>query len=136
MIRVCATCPWLKENHGKPHPHGWYLRGNLRRLWNGLRTGKAPGMVCHSSDPASSEYGSTKIVHPDTERRDCAGALILIIRHINECEASSDLREYRAKHGKNAVTLAGLRYWVYRHLFRRMPPVEDFRTKEVGLPWE
>lgn len=93
-------------------------------------------MVCHASDPASAEYGSVNAVHPATKPRQCAGALILVIRHVNECGATKNLDDYQQRHGPSALTLPGLRMWVSRYLFRDMPAVEDYRINEVGLPWE
>jgi hypothetical protein len=79
--RVCATCPWRTANHGKPHPAKWYSIANLRRLWNGLRTAKAPGMICHSTDPKNVEYGGDAPVKPGHEM-ECGGALYLLIQNI------------------------------------------------------
>lgn len=132
-VRVCDSCPWLKSNHGKPHPAGWYKTANLVRLWNGLRTARAPGMVCHSSDPQSAEYGSTKTVHPDVKPRECAGALILVIRHCNEAGKTAHLSCYQTLH-KRPLTRAGLRHWVERYIFGGIPAVDDYRTDEVQEP--
>jgi hypothetical protein len=132
MIRVCDTCPFLKVNHGKPHPAKWYSIKNLRRLWNGLRTGKAPGMVCHSSDPNNKDYGGDKNVKPGHEQ-ECAGALILMIRHANEYGRLSKLA-YKVKYPLG-LTLRALATFVEAQLFGQLPSVED-RSAEVGLPWE
>ena len=128
--KVCASCPWLKSNHGKPHPAKWYSLANLRRLWNGLRTAKAPGMVCHSTDPESADYGSTVKVKETSEKKECVGAVILIIKHCNEMQAVG-LPAYRKKYGRIGMTLQGFRYWVERYLFGRVPRVED-RSAEIS----
>lgn len=135
LLTVCGTCPWLKVNHGKKHSaKWWYSLANLRRLWNGLRTGKAPGMVCHSTDPDSKEYGSEVNVKETSEKRECAGAVILVIKHCNEM-GDIGMPAYKAKWGKTrlGMTLRGFRYWFERCLFGRLPRVED-RSAEVAEP--
>jgi hypothetical protein len=133
-IAVCATCPWLKGNQGQPHPAGWYRLSNLKRLWDGLRTGKAPGMICHATDAEGVDYGSTKAIPATVQRRECAGALILRIRHANEAGACHDLKEYQARH-RYPMTRGGLLTIVNRSLdpFNHIPPVTD--NAEVQLPW-
>lgn len=133
MIRICDTCPFLVGNHGKKHPAGWYRRANIRRLWDGLRTAKAPGMVCHSSDPDSVTYGSIKAIHPDVKKRECAGALILIIKHVNDAGKFKVFRDYQRQHAK-PLTLRALRYWVDRYVFMQLPSVDSHRSDEVGVP--
>lgn len=80
--RVCATCPWRTANQGKPHPAGWFRKSNLLRLWAGLRSGRAPGMICHSTDPKNVEYGGDANVKPGHES-ECGGALYLLIENMN-----------------------------------------------------
>ncbi len=125
-IRVCETCPFLRKNHGRPHPEKWYSVGNLRRLWNGLRTGKAPGMVCHSTDPDSKYYGG-KGAKPG-KKQECAGALLLILNDMNAVAGD------RPQPFTPPLTKAVIRSYAWRHLLRAIPPVED-RSKDVGLPW-
>ena len=96
VVGVCATCPWRREHHGKPHPAGWYTLANLRRLWNGIRSGAAPGMVCHSTDPASAQYGSTKPVPETATPRECGGALALMYRETKRLGDAASYKEYRA----------------------------------------
>lgn len=127
---VCETCPWRTANHGKPHPAKWYSVANLKRLWNGLRKGDAPGMVCHSTDPESKEYGGTKDVKPG-HKRECAGALILVIEHVNEAQ-KIPLAEYRKKH-KFPMTRMGFAVWIERYIFNGIPSVADQRDI-VSLP--
>lgn len=134
-IGVCATCPWRKCNHGKPHPAGWYKLANLKRLWNGLRTGNAPGMVCHSTDTRSVEYGSTKAVPECARTTECGGAIFLVIQHVNDC-GKSEWSDYRARH-RFPLTKNGLRFWASRALFPPFVPsvtVDD--PEAVGLPWK
>ena len=133
-LKVCDSCPWLRANHGKPHPAKWYSLANLRRLWNGLRRGKAPGMICHSSDPRSEEYGSTIAVKSNNKPRECAGALVLVIKHINEVNRDT-WPVYRTKWGRFGISLCGLRVWVERYIFGGIPSVED-RAKDVAGPDE
>lgn len=136
-IRVCATCPFLKQNHDKPHPDKWYSTANIRRLWNGLRTGNAPGMICHSSDPKNTEYGGDKKVKPGKEQ-ECAGALLLQLRHANEFNQICETEKkpwpvFRARH-LLTFTLGGMRVFIERYLSGHIPPVED--NPDVSLPWE
>lgn len=79
----CATCPWRRENHGKPHADGWYDPKNLRRLWNGIRQGEQ--MICHATDPESIDYGGDREVSPGHERI-CVGALALVQAHVEVIE--------------------------------------------------
>lgn len=136
-VRICDSCPFLACNHSKRHPSSWYTIVNIKRLWNGLRTAKSPGMICHSSDPFSSAYGSTKTVHPDSQLRECAGALILITKHCNEATKefteTGDTKEYRTRH-KFPLTKRGLHQWMTLYLFKSLRAVEDYRTNEVVLP--
>lgn len=82
MPRACAQCPWRVTNQGTPHPHGFYTPANLRRLWTGLRTGKAPGMSCHPTDPRMADFEGYEhqadLEHPS----ECAGAVALVYREI------------------------------------------------------
>lgn len=80
----CRACPWLTANHRRPHPDGWYTDANRRRLWNGLRTGEAPGMTCHPTDPVNQPVGD------NTRTRECAGAWILLAREHEAVTAALD----------------------------------------------
>lgn len=111
----CATCPFLRENQGRPHGAGWYTKKNLVRLWNGLRTGKAPGMVCHSTDPDSPNYGGTKDVKPG-HKRECIGANTLIQRELTTLAKAPSLAAYRKQY-PNGLTRAGAIQWVERIMF-------------------
>lgn len=126
-LRVCATCPWLTGNHRKKHPAGWYNVGNLRRLWNGLRTGKAPGMICHSSDPNSPEYGGKGDIKPGQEH-ECAGALTLIFANVNAF-GENQPQPFQPPMKKPAIA-----DFVYRKVIGDLPAVED-RRADISLPW-
>ncbi len=79
--RPCSSCPWLTVNHGKPHPDGWYTKGNRKRLWNGgLRHGDL--MSCHKTDPHNPVPEGEKPVPGDTVVHECTGALILQQREL------------------------------------------------------
>ncbi len=125
-LRVCETCPWLRKNHGLKHPAKWYTKGNIKRLWNGLRTANAPGMVCHSTDPDNADYGGKGNVRPDFRKQECAGALILVIQNVNAVSAGLP------QPNQPPLTKAGLAHYVSRYLFGGLPAVED--RKDVGLP--
>lgn len=132
-LRVCETCPWLTKNHGRKHHAGWYTKANLKRLWNGLRSGDCPGVVCHSTDPARVLYGGVTPVSPGTEKRQCAGALLVIFKHMNEISKSKPW-VYKANHPL-PMKRSGIAHWVQRYLFGNLPVVED-RSADVSLPWE
>lgn len=82
---ACLECPWRRSNHGKRTAGGFYTKRNLRRLWTGIRTGKAPGMSCHVADergckatdadaPADLGAESSAV---------CQGALVLMARELH-----------------------------------------------------
>lgn len=138
---ACATCPFRKENFGKPNPegydpraserehgddfHDWYSEANLRRLWGGLSRGGA--MLCHSSDPGAPIYGG-KAVAPGGERL-CAGALAIVLLHMKRVEqlvreadqaqklagrkrtSAETMRLYRRAAGKHPLTRQGVLLW-------------------------
>lgn len=127
--RVCDTCPWLKKNHGKRHAAGWYRASNLRRLWNGLRTGNAPGMICHSTDPNNKEYGGDANIVPGHEN-ECGGALMLVIRNVDA------LNKGETPPVQPSFTRSGLAHWIERHLFGGGIRVDcDKAPEEIGVPW-
>lgn len=79
---ACKACPWLTKNHRKPHPEGYYTDANRRRLWSGLRTGEAPGMTCHPTDPQNQPVKESVATH------ECTGALVLMARELRCIEES------------------------------------------------
>jgi hypothetical protein len=140
-VGVCSTCPWRIVNQRdparcKPHPAKWYKPANLRRLWNGIRTGKAPGMVCHSTD---AESGSTKPAPKTATPRECGGVILLVRREVNILNVTPKFADYRAQRGRDALTRMGLAYWLNRHLFgkiegRPIPSVTIDDEAAIGLP--
>ncbi len=128
MLRVCETCPFLIKNHRKKHAAKWYAVGNLRRLWNGIRTGRAPGMICHSSDPDSASYGGSGNIRPGHEA-DCAGALLLVLANMNAISAD------RPQPFQPPLTKPKIADVLWLYLTGSLPKVED-RVSEVGLPWQ
>lgn len=120
--KACNACPWRRSNQGKRTSGGWYSRANLQRLWNGLRTSKAPGMTCHPTDPRNPPSDSGVQAKPEAETQECYGALLLIAREVSLGSALAD------KHGKDAfklyrfarpkgLTRAGMSHWVLRFAF-------------------
>ena len=104
---ACSACPWRKANLGKPHPHGWYQQANLDRLWNGLRTGEAPGMTCHPTDANNLVPEGHKAAPEDGTKLECTGSLVLIQRELRVFE--KDVQGY----SKRAPFLSrdGLLWW-------------------------
>lgn len=127
MLRTCETCPWLVKNHRKKHPAKWYTVANLRRLWNGLRTGKAPGMVCHSTDHESKYYGGKGEIK-EGRKSECAGALLLILQNMNAISAGKP-QPFQPPLAKCVIA-----DFTWRYLTDTLPAVED-RSSDVGLPW-
>ena len=150
--RACAHCPWRLSNQGKPHPHSFYSKRNLARLWAGLRSGRAPGMTCHPTDPRMAEFEGYEATADRELMRECAGALTLMWRevmHFQEIAKEAErgelmtnaLREYRRRfpHG---LTRRGLVEVVTRFTFggtpfaRATPGVDNILVNdpEVGYP--
>lgn len=78
--KPCAQCPWRTANQGTPHPHGFYAKKNLRRLWAGLRTGER--MTCHPTDSRMAEFEGYEHTAEREHLHECAGALILVQREM------------------------------------------------------
>jgi hypothetical protein len=108
MSRACAQCPWRKSNQGKSHPDGWYTKKNLQRLWAGMRTGEAPGMTCHPTDPNNPTPKGWKDVPKEAETKECAGALLLVTRELKLLE--KDVDGYR-KMKRKGLNKFGLHFW-------------------------
>jgi hypothetical protein len=102
----CSACPWRTENHGKPHPDGWYTARNRDRLWSKLRRGD--GMTCHPTDPEN-PCSTGSAVPEDATTHECAGALILLQRELKKIEAipGSDLKRYM-KENPRGLTRSGI----------------------------
>lgn len=137
----CAACPWRTENHGKPHPHGWYLRKNLRRLWRALRGGET--MSCHPTDPDNEVPDGAPEPPDDFPTRECAGGLILkqreAMRFQRECERATAagtndaMRRYRAA-SPNGLTKGGLIDVVERATFGRAGLARPMTMPDLNLP--
>lgn len=106
----CAACPWLTSNHGKKHPGNYYSDANRRRLWKGLRTGDAPGMTCHPTDPENQP------VKEEQRTRECTGAVVLMQRELNAFEEAVDMTTYR-----RGRSLAATREGLLSHAVAALP---------------
>lgn len=129
-LRICDTCPWRVVNHGKPHKAGWYRISNLKRLWAGLRSGRAPGMLCHSTDPKNTEYGGSAPIKPGHEA-ECGGAMFLLLRNINACGAGEPepIQPPLTKRCKAQL--------LERHLFGGgLSVIPPANVDDVGVPWK
>lgn len=131
LPRACSACPWRLSNQGTPHPHGFYDRENIKRLWAGIRTGEAPGMTCHPTDPRMSEFeGYERTAEADTTY-ECMGSWTIVAREVarfeticREVDAAKQagakfrsgeaLRRYRAETKGKGFTRDGLRLWAVR----------------------
>ncbi len=137
----CQACPWRTSNHGKPHPHGWYLLKNLRRLWRGMRGGET--MSCHPTDPDNVVPAGAPEPPPDFVPRECAGALILkqreTMRFQRECERAkaegrnNALRRYRGENPAG-LTKAGIIDVVERATFGRAGLARPMTMPDLNLP--
>jgi hypothetical protein len=115
--RACSRCPWRLANQGQPHPHDFYSRANLRRLWAGLKNGER--MTCHPTDPRMCEFEGYEQQAGKSVTRECTGALTLIQRELHlfmaaakQATAAGDtsaLKRYRDERVRGqAMTPAGL----------------------------
>lgn len=144
--RACQYCPWRIANQGKRHPNGWYTKTNLRRLWAGLRTGEAPGMTCHPTDPNNLVPDSWPVKpKAGVTTVECSGALLLVQRELRLYErlvAKYDraaTKRYRVLHPRG-LTTTGAFFWAgARGTFAGtvvggapMPVIED--DPDVGYP--
>lgn len=127
--RICDTCPWRVVNHGKRHAAGWYRLSNLKRLWAGLRSGRAPGMICHSTDPKNVEYGGVAPIKPGHES-ECGGALYLLIRNMNA------VAEQRPQPIQPALARRAIAQLISRHLFNGgLTVVPPDNEADIDVPW-
>lgn len=76
----CSACPWRLENHGKPHPGGWFTKANRNRLWAQLRKGER--MTCHPTDPTNPLPPGFDPLPEGVVTHECTGALILQQREL------------------------------------------------------
>ena len=78
--KACAHCPWRLANQGKRHPHGFYSKKNLQRLWAGMRRGER--MSCHPTDSRMAEFEGYEQTAVRETMHECAGYLILVQREL------------------------------------------------------
>ncbi len=102
---------------------------NLRRLWAGLRSGAAPGMICHSSDPNSREYGGSGKGTPGKEA-ECGGAVMLL------CLNMEAFQENRPQPIRPPMTRAAMGSFAWRLLMRGGTIEVTGRTSDIGVPWQ
>ena len=124
MPSPCAQCPWRTANHGQRHPHGFYRKANLRRLWNQIRGGGGL-QSCHMTDTGHPDHvaAGAKGDRP----HECAGSLVLVQRELRRYEAlaaaTDDLgeatRRYLDERRQAGLKKRGLLYWL---VARRMDP--------------
>lgn len=145
IIRACAqpcsACPWRTENQGKPNAHGFYTKGNLRRLWNGLKRGER--MTCHPTDPEMAEFEGYEKTADRERTHECAGAQTLVQRELAYFgQAAKDVeagREdgpafslYKRRRGPAAMTRAGLAEHVSAALFGGTPFALEVRRVNIA----
>lgn len=141
---ACEQCPWRTANQGKKHKFGFYTKANLRRLWNGLRTGNAQS--CHMTDPSHPEHIAVG-AKPDSKAQECPGSVILIHREIarlageEKCVDGPALDRY-LKTRKKGLTNEGILFWIVQRIqmagvpFMGGAKLPDVREDdpEVSLP--
>lgn len=140
--RACAQCPWRLSNQGTRHPHGFYTKANLKRLWNGLRSGKAPGMSCHPTDPRMAEFSGYEETADRERTYECAGSVILLLRETFRFQAichemdqqgrKDSLREYRRRMPQG-LTKEGMGEIVWRLLAGGSPLARELRASAAAL---
>ena len=114
MKSPCAQCPWRMSNRGKRiktkyASYGWYTKKNLQRLWAGLRTGEAPGMTCHPTDPDNERPEDWKEVPKEAKTKECAGALLLIQRELDLFK--KDIKAYAKGRMRKGLSKYGVAWW-------------------------
>jgi hypothetical protein len=151
LPNACAQCPWRLSNQGTPHPHGFYTKANIKRLWDGLRTGAAPGMSCHPTDSRMADYEGYEQTAEREQMYRCTGSAVMVAREVarfqaftreveREQEAGAKLRRdealrrYRAEAGRYGMSRDGLSALVWQwmtHSFE-FPPVEAINDPDLG----
>lgn len=129
MAKPCPDCPWRKSNQGKPHPHGWYSRRNLRRLWAGLRSGKAPGMTCHPTDPDNLVPEGHRGAPEGSRPKECAGALLLVQRELRKLEKTP---ERYLKENRDGLTRSGVAFWALERCVLANTPFGGTSLRAIG----
>jgi hypothetical protein len=118
----CKVCPWRLSNQGTKHPHNFYSKSNLARLWKGLREGVR--MSCHETDPRMAEFAGYESLAERDVTHECAGALTLQQRELMKYQdivladpsSRKALQEYKQQHPKG-LTRNGLVELVERFVF-------------------
>ena len=134
-LNICPNCPWLKANHGRRSPGGFYTKRNLRRLWNEVRSGK--GMQsCHMTDP----------VHPDhvaagtpltAQPHECPGSVALAVRELLKLKAvrdrveSEQAVEVYLRENPGGLKRQGIFFWLMQRVSLVGVPV----IGRDPLPW-
>lgn len=154
LPQACKDCPWRIENHGRRGKHGFFTAANRKRLWNGLRSGEAPGMTCHGTDTGRDrpDWGETAGAEATHE---CAGAVALVQRELlvfqniadglpDGAKAGRAFTIYRALRPRGMMS-GGFAEWISRVAFGGTPlarsmkqPTEAFLDQPVSndLPWD
>lgn len=142
--KACSSCPWRLANQGsKPDPHGFYTKGNLSRLWKGIRDGAR--MSCHPTDPRMAEFEGYESLAEREVTHECAGSLTLVLREAHRFQeialehSKKVLPIYRKKY-PNGLTRYGLLAVANRQIFggtmldkvKMVTP--DLNDVEVGYP--
>jgi hypothetical protein len=139
----CSHCPWRTENHGKPHPDGWYTAANRKRLWAKLRRGDA--MSCHPTDPTNPVSAKAReqgaiVAKEESTPKECVGAVVLQQREVMCFQA--DHKGY-FKTRKNGMTKRGLAVIVERVLMggvlgtpAMLKPDLNAPVGHDGLSWD
>jgi hypothetical protein len=146
LTKPCAQCPWRLANQGTRHPHGFYTKSNLKRLWNQVRGGGQP-QSCHLTDPSHPDHIAAG-AKPNAKPQECPGSVILIRREIRlmaNAEGVVGGKEELAhyfKARKRGLTKRGALYWIVQRIQMGnvpmmnedgpLPNVEDL--PEIGLP--
>jgi hypothetical protein len=134
----CPACPWRKSNQDRnDHPDGWYTRGNLARLWRGIRNGEPQS--CHPTDPcnpvsAEAEAAGYRKAPAGSQVLECRGAVILAQRelHLLSEDYGGDFRAYRRER-PHGLTRDGLRSLLARLMFGGVPLVGGVRMARPNL---
>lgn len=158
LPNACAACPWRITNQGQPHPHGFYDRANIKRLWDGIRKGDAPGMTCHPTDPSMAEFEGYEETAERERTHECMGSWVMITREVARFQAiclkvqaetaagaklrgNEALRRYTAQTCRKGMTHDGLRYWAMRLAIvmpgqnRISPTIDTLNDQDIGTPF-
>ena len=107
LTAACQDCPWRKSNQGKPHPHGWFTKKNLQRLWGKIRDGET--MSCHRTDPNNVVPDGGKPVPGGTIPAECAGMALLVQRELRRLEPDPLGYDRRSPN----LSKRGILYWAF-----------------------